>query len=334
MLRIPLRIMCATIRRTAFWIVLFSAAVWGAQLRQVGIIDIPGPPGFDEAVFANGMLVLSHAAGDRLDVFDPARRRLVAQVTGLASPRGLAVDARNQLIWVANSGARNLAVVSAKEWKVERTVAVDAEPYALALSGDGLLFAANWQQRSLTVLNTQSGERSMVELGGAPAGLVYDGARRRLYVTLQDAAEIAVFDVAAGRVSSRFKVQASQPTAIALDAGRLYVAARGAIVALNADDGTELSRAKAPTGVDALWIDQAGGWLFAAAASGAVSVYRADASLGAVEDVRTEVRGDVLAYDPARQSLYLAGGREGRSKLLILKKVAPTAGAPTQMANR
>src|SRR5512142_697833 len=100
-------------------LLLFAAlavgvSAWGAQLRQIGMVDIPGRPGFDEAVFANGMLVLAHEAAGTLDIFDPAKRRVVAQVEGLAGPHGIAVDPRGMRVYVANSSGKNIAVISSK----------------------------------------------------------------------------------------------------------------------------------------------------------------------------------------------------------------------------
>src|SRR3954454_18217002 len=63
-----------------------------AQLKQIAIIDLPGRPGFDAVAFANGHLVIAHAAAGTVDIFSQQRRRLVAQVTNLARPTGIAVD--------------------------------------------------------------------------------------------------------------------------------------------------------------------------------------------------------------------------------------------------
>lgn len=316
---------------------LVTMAAGAAQLRQVGVLDIAGPPGFDEAAFADGMLVLSHTASNSLDVFDPARRRMVAQVTGLAGPRGLAVDARNGRVYVANPGARNVVVISSRGWKIERTIALDAEAYSLALAANGRqLYTGNWRERSVTSIDLTSGKKMTVDVAGSPQGTVLDSVRQRLYVALQDTAEVAVLDAATLQVAGRYKVAASQPTGVALDAAgrRIFVAARHAVVALNADDGNEMGRAKVPAGADSLWLDTAQGRLYVASSGGIVNVLRTDSALTPVEEIRTEVRGHVLAYDPARGYLYMPGGREGRSKLLILRQIAPAERTEPQVAIR
>jgi DNA-binding beta-propeller fold protein YncE len=307
---------------------LLAISAWGAQLRQIGILDIPGPPGFDEAVFANGMLVLSHEAGNTLDIFDPARRRVVAQVPGMSSPHGLAVDARNARVYVANSGAGNITVVSSQQWKVERSIPLEAEPYALALAPGGQqLFVANARNASITAVDLADGKLTTVDVAGSPQSMAFDPDRHVLYASLQDTAEIITVDPGTLKVMKRFKLRASQPTAIALNAAshRLYVAVRHAVLTLDAESGNELGRAPAPAGVDSLWIDAPAGMLYGASAGGFVDVFRTDSTLTPVEEIRTEVNGHTLAFDPARRYIYLPGGREGRSKLLILKQISPLA---------
>ncbi len=158
-------------------------------------------------------------------------------------------------------------------------------------------------------------------VGGRPEYMVYDSQRQLLYVTLQDRREVLALDPTL-KVVSRYPLAGSQPTGVAFDekARRLYVAVRYAVIALDADTGAEVSRVAMPAGVDLLWFNPNANTLYAAA-SGSVSVIRTGGKLENVGDVATEVRGHVLAFDPATGLVYMPGGREGRSKLLILKNV-------------
>jgi DNA-binding beta-propeller fold protein YncE len=304
-------------------------------MRQIAIIDIPGPPGFDQAVFARGMLVLAHSAGDTLDIFDPARRRVVAQVPGMSGPHGLAVDAKRDQIYVANAGGKNIAVVSAKDWKLERTIPLEFPPFSLAIAPDGQrLMIGNWANRSLSVLDLAGGDKvSTLDLNGSPAALEFDGKRPALFITLQDTAELIVVDTNSLRVVKRYSLTASQPTALAIDgaARRVYVAVRHAVVSLNADTGAEVGRVAAPAGADCLWLEPPTGMLYVASGGGFINTYSTEGGkLSALEEVRTEVRGRSVAFDPVRKFVFLPGGREGRSKLLILKQLSMPGTAGTE----
>src|SRR3954468_10299365 len=88
------------------------------QLRPLAMVDLPGMPGFDEVVFANGNLVLTHNSANTVDIIDPVKKRMVAQIKNVDGPRGLAVDAQGGLLYVAASSNNTIDVVSTADWKV------------------------------------------------------------------------------------------------------------------------------------------------------------------------------------------------------------------------
>jgi hypothetical protein len=96
-------------------------------------------------------------------------------------------------------------------------------------------------------------------------------------------------------------------------------------LALNADTGQELARIPAPGGTDALVLDPGGNLLYAAAGDG--SVLAIDLNKNVVDhELPTDVKGYSIAYDPAHHMIFLPGGREGRSKMVILSP----SGVPEQ----
>ena len=192
------------------------------------------------------------------------------------------------------------------------------------------MWVADWEHQSISAIDLASGGKVRTEnVGGSPQALLYDNARGLLLATLQDTAEVVALDPGSLKVVKRYKLMASQPTAMALDSGarRLYVAVRHAVLTLDADDGHELGRAAAPSGVDSLWLDPVGGMLYAASGGGYIDVFRTGSTLISLEEIHTEVRGQTVAFDPAGKFIFLPGGREGRSKLLILKQLPPVAQA-------
>lgn len=323
---------------TAILVPLLVAAVslagWGAQMRQVAIVDLPGEPGFDQVAFANGMLVVAHQSTGTLDIFDPGRRRVVGEVKGLESPHGLAVNPRAGKLYVANTGAKNVAIVSTRDWKIESSIPLPAAPYDVTLSSDGSrLYLANRRELSISAVDLAQIDRvQTVNVAGSPAQLAFDPARRVLYATLQDRAAVVVLDPNLKELA-RYKLLASQPTGLILDtaAHRLYVSVRNAVLALDAATGTELGRVAAPEGADSMWLDTSEGMLYVASSGGFVTMVRTGAGkFIAADEIRTDVRGHSLAYDPARRLIYMPGGREGRSKLLILRNVAPVENQAVQ----
>ncbi len=316
---------------------MLSAISGVAQLRQIAMIDIPGRPGFDGLGFVNGYLVMSHAGADSLDVFDLPRRRLVTQVTGMKGPTGIAVDQRGAKIYVANSDGNNIALVSTRTWQVLETIPVENSPQALLLTPDGQrLYVADWQDGAISSVDLAQGNRvSTARVGGSPEYLAYDPQRKLLFATLQDQHQIVALD-AALQVVKRYQLTASQPTGLAFDAKarRLYVAVRYAVLALDEDTGAEAGRVATPAGTDMLWFDAPSSTLYAAAVGSIAMITAGPGKLEKVGELQTEVRGHVLAFDPTTNIIYMPGGREGRSKLLILKRVPAASSQTQQMAEK
>jgi DNA-binding beta-propeller fold protein YncE len=324
---------------TAF---LFLATVLGlAQtkpgLRKVAVIELPGRPGFDTSVLANGMLLIAHHAADTVDIFDPVKRRLVAQVRGISNPRGMVVDNATGLIYIATAGTNSITVLNSKGWKVEAVIGLNHAPERLlVLPGMDALLVTNPANRSVSLISTEpesygrkQAEIATWDVAGRPQQMAWDPQRKVAFLALEDSSQILSINPATPHklIVGSIKLAASQPTGLVFDVDRrqLYVAVRYAVLQVDADSGNEVSRVPAAAGIDTLWLDRPSSTLYAAASNGSISVIKlgADRIAEAVE-FNTEVRGKSIAYDAVNGLVYLTGGREGKSKLVILKP----SGAP------
>lgn len=291
-------------------------------LQQIGMVDIPGSPGFDSVAIANGKVLLTHTAASSLDVVDPAKRRVVAQIINLQSPRGIAVDQKNGKIYVAQTGNNSIAVINFEGWQYSGAIPLPEAPSTLALDDSGeRLYWSGATSDSLSILDLSTRQNlGTLDLGGRPRGMVWDQERGVAFVVLQDTSEIVAVDPKL-QITSRFKLNASQPTEVVYDAHsrRLYVAARSAVLAINDQDGSETNRVEAPMGVDGLWLN-AGLRTLYAASPGELTVIKADnGSFTVADSIPSDIKGHNVAFDPDNQILFLPGGREGKSAMLLLR---------------
>lgn len=311
-----------------------SVASWAASVRQVAIIDLPGQPGFGQVVMANNMLVMTHPAANTVDIFDPVRRRLIGHVKDMSRPSGIAVNSDGSEIYVANRAANNVVVLKTQDWQVQRTIPVSAAPESvLAVPNSHYLLVTVPEKQAVVAIDLARGQEiADVDIGGRPGYMAFDTKRNTVFVTVQDRKEVVVLNDAL-RIAKRIPVTGSMPTGVAFDAkaDRLYVSVRYAVVALDANSGNELSRVPAAAGIDQLWLDEANQNLFGMA-SGALFLMQAGSRLGAPVEVAVDVKGHAVAFDPEKKLIYVPGGREGRSKMLILKQVSPGAAPQTQNA--
>src|ERR1700756_206284 len=159
-------------------LVLCACLASASDLRQIGMVNLPGAPGFGDVAFANGMLLLTHPGASALDVFDPVRRRVVAQVTGLQSPHGLALDVKAGRVYVADHGSKSIAVIATDSWKVVDSIAVPGSPDAVILSGDGKLYWTDADAGTLSLLDLRTKQDvAQLNTGGTPRALALDTSR-------------------------------------------------------------------------------------------------------------------------------------------------------------
>ena len=107
---------------------------------------------------------------------------------------------------------------------------------------------------------------------------------------------------------------------------RLFVAVRSAVLVLDPATGNETARIASPQGTDKLWFDGTSRTLYATASDGSVNMIQGNNDQFTHVEQPTEVRGHTLAVDSEKNMVYLAGGREGRSKLVIMRR----GGQPVQ----
>lgn len=295
-------------------------------MRRVAMIEIPGRPGFNGTALYDGNLLLAHPAASTVDVFSLAKRHVIAQIKGMKGADGIVIDPKAAKAYVANSDAKEIAVVSLKDWSVDRRIPLAASPRALLLVPElHLLLASNWQDLSVTEIDlTNYGVGTTATVGGRPNSMAFDPQTKQIYVSLEDQDAVAVLDPSLKAVK-RIALDASQPTGLAIDpqSRRLFVSVRYAVVALDLDSGSEVNRVAAPAGIDALWLEQGHNRLFGAA-NGSVLVMNTKGRLTVEREWATDVKGHTLAFDAGKDMLYLPGGSDGHSKLLLLRSLDTT----------
>jgi len=323
--------------------ILFSFALplslSGAKLREIAMLDISGRPGFETLAFAKGYLVMAHDGAGKVDIFDPAKRRFVAEISGIVSPRGVAVDDVSGRVYIADAGTNLIDVVNSSNWQVEDRIQLSRAPEnLLLLPGTTNLVATNPYARSLTLVSHQiNREMQIIDIGGHPDLMVYDPLRNAILVTVEDQNVIVSYAASLepdAKPLHTIKLKASQPTGIILDpASRtLFVAVRFAVLALNIDSGEELSRVPVAAGTDRLWLDSAESMLYAASADGTITTMKVNGRQLAYEsELKTDVKGHSLAFDPERKLIYVPGGHEGKSKMVILKQFGAVPMASDQI---
>lgn len=309
-----------------------AAQVSDTRLREIGSAQLPGYPGFDHAVYTNGNIVISHPGAHTVDVFNAVKRRVIGHVQGIGDSRGIAANDAIKTVFIADAANRSIAVVSGSDWTVKKTIALPVAPQDIVFAAkENALYVSGLTEPVVMYVPVDGGQPVSINVGGRVEGMALDPQTERIFASVSDLAEIAVLQAAGAqtKVDQHWKLSASQPTGLAFDpqVGRLFVAVRYAVLSLNANSGQEISRVPTSAGTDTLRYEPTRRVLYAGSTDGTITVIGADkGTLVSQNEVRAEVKGHSFVLDPQSHLLYLLGGREGKSKMVIFKPYSMNLG--------
>ncbi|MDE2489773.1 MAG: hypothetical protein KGM24_02935 [Elusimicrobia bacterium] len=255
-----------------------------AGLARVADLPLPGPPGrFDYQAFdaAAGRLYISRMGAGRVLVYDARRRRVVADLPGFPGATGITLAPESGLAFVSTTGGFYGRALG--RGRVRALRLADLKTVA-DLPAGGFPDGSAWVPplRRLFVSNERGGRETMIggepprvlktlPLGGEAGNSAYDADGRRVLVNVQTRRELAVIDPRTLRLVGRIPL----PPGCAHNHGLLVDDAdRKAFVAC--DGNARLLTLSLP-----------------------------DLRVAQVDSVGPDP--DVLALDPARGLLYVAG---------------------------
>lgn len=175
-----------------------------------------------------------------------------------------------------------------------------------------LVLVMNAKSADVTLVDVRKrGAVGTIALGGKPEAAVSDG-RGRVFVNIEDTAEIAVIDIAARKVAGRYKLPGcEEPTGIAHDptAGVLIAACHNRTVKLvDARTGADRGSVAVGENADGAIFDPARRLVFIPCKDGTLSIFAlgADGRPGPSQTVKTAPGARTAALDPTTGRIYLA----------------------------
>ncbi len=193
-------------------------------------------------------------------------------------PAGLAFSPDGKRLYVAENLSDTVAVVDVERNEILQRVRCGRYPYAVAVSKRGAVYVSAWGDDTVARFAIQHDgtlqRQQPIEVGRHPSALLLDELHHRLYATSASTDSIAVIDTLHDKVLRTLHDhppgatrEGSTPNALALSAGRLFVAeADNNAVAVFDSDGKLLGRIPTEWYPSALAID--GDQLFVVAAKG------------------------------------------------------------------
>ena len=156
---------------------------------------------------------VSSSAKNIVMVFNKSPMEVIQVIHTGTGPKGMALDQRNGLVYVAAAGDDTIEMISIATLEIIGRIRLPSgdEPSEIALTPDGRkLLSANYGSGTVSIINTRSmSENERLVLDPDPAWIVMARDGRTAYVLHTMSNTISVVDVAGGRLLTSISLDES-----------------------------------------------------------------------------------------------------------------------------
>ena len=331
--------MFCLLRRALLLVLLASwCAGFGATLKQIAVIDLPGPAGkrFDYLTidYDDNYLLSAHLAAGLLYVIDLGSNRVVKAIADVPGVEGVEFVPELKKVYTSDWYENKIGVVDLKSMAVVKKLPTEAKP-------DGSTYAPPFHK--LYVSDERGKAEAVVDVStdkiiktlhfdsetGMPQ---YDAEARRVYVNLQDQNIFAVIDPATDEVVARYPVGECRGNhGMALDAKhhRAFLACEenNLMTVFDLDKHKPIASLRMADGPDVIKFDAGLRRIYVACSSGAISVFQADDPdhYRKLEDFPVQKKVHSLAVNEKTHRIYTPEEQENGkpvSKMIVYEAIA------------
>lgn len=183
---------------------------------------------------------VSNTSENMVTVFDKKRMEVIQVIHTGVGPKGMALDQRNGLVYVAAAGDDLIEVINIATLEIIGRIRLQFgdEPTELALTPDGrTLLSANYGSGTVSLISTRSlSEKERLNLDPDPAWIVVGEDGGRAYVLHTMSNTVSVIDVAGGSLLTTISLDDSPVRgALSRDGDSLYIISEFSTVLLVVD---------------------------------------------------------------------------------------------------
>ena len=281
-------------------------------------IAIGGTGGWDYLAVdtARNRLYVSH--GTQVEVVDAARDSVIGVIPNTPGVHGIALAYELGRGYVSSGRDSSVTIFDLGTLAVLQRVNVGGRnPDAIGYdSWSKRVFTFNGGSANSSVLDATSGALvGTLPLSGKPEFWVSDG-KGHMYVNIEDKATLVEFDPKSLKQLAEWPLPGCQdPTGLGFDAKRerlFPVCGNGAMLVVDARNGTVLATLPIGQGVDGGGFDQGLGFAFASAGEGKLSIVgESHGKYAVLQEVATARGARTMTVDPKTHRVYLSTAEYG-----------------------
>ncbi len=305
--------------RVLYCLIAWSGVTFlsGQTLKQIGIIDLPGPKGqrFDYLTMddEDHYLLSAHLGPGILYVIDVKTNKLVKAIPGVPGITGLEYVPGLRKIYTSNWGEEKIGIVDLRTMSVIKRLPTAEKP-------NGSTYAAPFRKvyvsdtvgKAVAIVNVDKDEITKTLKFKSETGMPgYDSVARRVYVNLRSTNEIAEIDPSNDEVVGTYPVDGcrfNHGMAVDSEHHRAFLLCGGTktMTVFALDSHRTIAHFPLPQGADVVKFDPGLKRIYAACSSGVIAVYHEDdpEHFSKLEDFPVQRLVHSLAVDTATHRVY------------------------------
>lgn len=197
-------------------------------LKKVVQFPTEGTP-FSMA-YTDGKVYISDQSKNRILILDPVKKQFLGQINldPKAYPKGICISPDGNIIYVAESGSSQVAMIERSTQKLLMRTKVPPGPSQLVMSPNGnYLLVLSKSSGQLAFIACELGHKviGIMHLGAIPSRIAFDSDGDTAYVTLRGSNHVLSIDIVKRAITHKMET-GSGPTGVAVspDNKRLFVA--------------------------------------------------------------------------------------------------------------
>ena len=293
---------------------------------------VGGPGGWDLLAVDDAARRLYLSRSDRVVVLDADSGKIAGEIPHTDGVHGIAIAADLGRGYTSNGKANSVTVFDLKTLKSINEVKIDGQNPDVILyeQGKHRLYTFNGRSNDASVLDAKTlAPIGTIALGGKPEFAVSDG-HGRMYVNIEDKAELAVVDESALKVVATWPLEScEEPTGLAFDEAhhRLFsVCQNEKMIVTDSTNGHRVASVPIGEGPDGAVFDASRALVFSSnGAAGTLTIIHEDdlEHFHVVDNVATQKSARTLTLDAKTHRLFLPAAEFGTTPAATTEQPKP-----------
>lgn len=307
-----------------------------AAVSLVRVADVPlggNPTRLDYESLDPGrhLLFIAHLGDSAVIAFDTEKQQVVTRVPGVSHVHGVLAIPELGTVYASATGTNELVAIDEATLKVTARAPGGVYPDGMAYAPEAhKLYVSDEHGDTETVIDVRTNSRvTTIPLGGDVGNTQYDPVTKHIFVNVQTRRQLAEIDPASDKVVARNDLPGAEGNhglLIEPEQRQAFIACEGNHKLLVLDLNTRKVNANFEVGEDpdVLAYDPGPGYLYVAAESGIVSVFKAKSGqISKVAETHLGPNAHVVAVDPATHESYFPLKSLGGRTILRIMRPGP-----------